>query len=151
MHLNIAHTTGWLIIVVAVLMFIGEAYASPTGAFEQWERSVSVRWGDGVGAGSRIQASGGPTGPRAHEDAPMVTRPVRPGDYLEDAVRPDSARPLEWRHEGETLAVDSEPRGPEAERELSPGGIWDGRDDDREEPSDRARAPHGHDPDAWDR
>lgn len=151
MRLNVAHITGWLVIVVVTLAFIGEAYGSPTGAFEQWERSSLVRRGDGVGAGPRDRSSGGLPGSRAAGDTPVGTWSGRRGDYLEDIVRPENARAVEVEYDGESILIGPDSRGREAERELSSGGIWEDRDSEREAPSRPAWDEYGHDEDGWDR
>jgi hypothetical protein len=151
MRLNFAHISGWMVIVVVTVVFIGQAYASPTGAFEQWERSRLVRQGAVVGEGSRVRASGAITRSLRAGGSPARVPSPGPGDYLEDSVRPDESRPVAWEFEGETAGVNPESRGHAAERELSPDGIWDGRDADREEPSRPELDPYGDDPYEGDR
>ena len=68
MRSNTAHITGWLIIVLVTVGFIGEAYGSPTGAFDRWEQSRLVRPGDGVEAVSWGEAFLGQAGDEHGDD-----------------------------------------------------------------------------------
>ncbi len=151
MRSNGAHITGWLVIVLVTVAFIGEAYGSPTGAFHRWEQSRLVQRGDGVGADSWGEVASRQTGSRGAGDVPAGARSGRRGEYLEEVIRLDDARPVAWEHEGESIAIDPEAGGRDAERELSAAGIWEDRDSEHEAFLGRAGDEHGDDRGAWGR
>jgi hypothetical protein len=151
MRARITHGTGWLVIVLVVLLFIGEAYASPAGIFERWERSAGA---ERVGRDRPIDRGGvpwgptwsGPTGGRRG-----VLRAEHRSEYIEDVARQDGARPLLWEPEREWVALDLDSWGQEPELRLSAGGIWDGWEDRPALPSGLDEDERGDDRAAGDR